>query len=177
MPANPYLGTIMPVAFSWAPVGWLPCDGRVLNIKEYDKLFELIGPIFGGDMNQGTFAVPDLRGRVIVGNYAGLPISTKGGAPTVALTEKELPSHNHTIAATSTLVPGRPAVSPANMFFAGSQFATNKIFGLAAGGEVVLATNTNIHSTGSGAEHENMQPYLAINYVIAYIGLEPTPPA
>jgi microcystin-dependent protein len=98
------LGTV--VAFAGdpknAPENWLPCDGRLVKVKDYQTLFLVIGRTFGGNENDGTFALPDLRGRAIFGEGLGAgskswELGTSGGSETHVLTVDQLPAHNHDV--------------------------------------------------------------------------------
>lgn len=96
---EPLIGQIQAFGFNWAPVGWVPCNGQLLSISQYQILYALIGATFGGD-GYNTFAVPDLRGRTIIGAGQGPGLSNilytqKGGAESVALTLSNLPNHVH----------------------------------------------------------------------------------
>jgi microcystin-dependent protein len=119
-----YIGTIMPVAFNFAPPGWAPCDGRLLSISQYSALFSLVGTMYGGD-GTTTFGLPDLRGRTLVGTGAGpglTPVQqgqvwgsdnatvTVNGSASVTIDAAHLPKHSHPVSiagnqltATSTL--------------------------------------------------------------------------
>lgn len=114
-----FIGTIIQVAFGWAPQGWLPCDGRLLPIQQYTALFSLLGTTYGGD-GQTTFALPDLRGRMPVcqGNGPGLSpmeLGQKGGSgsatvalsgsASVSLSEANLPSHSHAASFSGSATP------------------------------------------------------------------------
>lgn len=99
-----FIGTILPWSMNWAPQGWINCDGSLLPLSQYQAVFALIGTTYGGN-GTNNFAVPDLRGRVPVGQdltggggFGVMPIGTKAGVvqQTVSLTLNNLPSHNHT---------------------------------------------------------------------------------
>src|SRR5512136_2572601 len=97
--AQPYVGEIRMFAGNFAPQGWMFCEGQLLPISQYDALFNLIGTTYGGD-GINTFALPDLRGRVIVGPGQGSGLSNyvlgqQGGVETVTLTTNQIPQHSH----------------------------------------------------------------------------------
>ncbi len=97
-----FVGEIKPFAGSYVPAGWIECDGRQLQIQQYQLLFAIISTQFGGNIQQGYFNVPDLRGRVTVGAGQGTglspwPVNGKAGAESVTLTSSQIPSHHHTI--------------------------------------------------------------------------------
>jgi microcystin-dependent protein len=174
MPLEPFVGQIMPAGFGITPRGWAPCDGRLLAIQQNQALFSLLGTTYGGD-GRSTFALPDLRGRAILGSNLGtVAWGQVGGTETVTLSVQQLPAHNHTIGAISKSGTGR-AVSPAGRVFAGTD-AAEKIFAPTGSKEVPLATGTNIGNDGGNLPHNNMQPYLVINYMIALNGIFPSRP-
>lgn len=168
--AQPYVGEIRMFAGNFAPAGWQLCEGQLLPISEFETLFNLIGTTYGGD-GQSTFAMPDLRGRAPVhsGTGAGLPtyvLSQSFGAEEVTLTSATFPSHGHTLQAVQARADdddprGRlPAV------------ARRAFYGPATG---LVAMPAGTVSSGGGQPHENMQPYLAINFIISLFGIFPSP--
>ncbi|MFD2531814.1 phage tail protein [Gracilimonas halophila] len=178
LPANslatePYIGTVALFAFNFAPNGWMPCDGRLLSISEYDTLYSLLDTIYGGD-GRTTFRLPDLRGRVPIGtgqmpggsNYL---LGAQGGTETNTLNEAQLPSHSH-----SLNVSGNPGTS---YEAAGNLPAANRdgILHYAETSDNTMG-NQAISATGSGQAVNNMQPYLSLNYCIAVTGLYPPTP-
>jgi microcystin-dependent protein len=178
MPFSPVLGQIMPAAFNVIPRGWHLCDGTILPLNQYSALFALLGTTYGGN-GTTTFALPDLRGRAILGSTGpsgAYPQGTSNGTATVALTTSQIPTHNHTLLGTTTAGSGPLQVSPAGKLFGTNTDGTNKIFAVAGSGEVALSVSTNIGNDGSGVAHNNMQPYLAINYMIAMVGIFPSRP-
>lgn len=98
---EPYLGDVMIVGFNFCPRGWAPADGRLLQIAQNQALYSLLGPTFGGD-GRTTFALPDLRGRLTIGQGAGPSLTAhsagaKGGAENQAMTAQTMPPHSHTV--------------------------------------------------------------------------------
>lgn len=179
MPAeDPILGQIMPFAGTTVPKGWAICDGTLLAIQTHQALFSLLGTYYGGN-GVTTFGLPDLRGRAILGSSgtAGQhPAGALSGTTSVALTTSQLPQHNHVLQATTTAGAGRGA-QPTNNLFAGNTLPTNdpkKIFTTVGSNEMPLAAGTNLANEGSGQAHNNMQPYLVINYLIAVSGIYPS---
>lgn len=170
MPSTPFIGTVMLFGGNFAPLNWVFCHGQSLSISEYEALFTLIGTTYGGN-GQSTFNVPDLRGRVPIhfGSGAGLSprvIGELGGTETVTLNVNQIPAHTHTVGVTSapatTGVPSNAvtlAMAPIDMYSA-----------QAANGTLHPQT---INTVGGIQPHENMQPYLALNYVIAAYGIFP----
>jgi microcystin-dependent protein len=176
---EPYLGEIAIYPYSFAPQGWARCDGQILAIASNTALFSLIGTTYGGD-GQTTFALPDLRGRVVVhnGSGPGLPnyfLGEVGGQTTGTLTVANLPPHSHT--ASGTVRPrakqgqgddsnprGRYPASAATDLYADS---FNDSLGISP-------LKLTINNTGSGTPFSNMQPYLGVGYYIAVQGIYPT---
>jgi microcystin-dependent protein len=157
-------------AGNFAPAGWMFCDGQTLPISEYDTLFNLIGTTYGGD-GQQTFNLPNLQSRVPIHMGAGAGLSTytigeSGGVETVTLNVSQIPAHTHTPVANS----GNGGSSdPTGNFWAASaakQFNPASASQMAAG---AMAT------TGGNQPHENMLPYLAVNFIISLFGVYPSP--
>jgi microcystin-dependent protein len=172
MPTEPLIGTVMLFStFRGAPNGWVSCNGQLLAISEYTPLFALIGTTYGGD-GQSTFAVPDLRSRVPIhfGQGAGLSDRIIGGASgteSVTLQATHLPSHTHAVGVTSAAntvgVPSNSVtLGVAQLDVYSSQTAN-----------VALHPQT-ISNVGGNQPHENRQPFMAMNYVIAVEGIFPS---
>lgn len=168
--ASPYLAQISLFAGNFAPRGWMFCNGQTLPIAQYSALFALLGTTYGGN-GQTTFQLPDLRGRVPLGNFQGPGLSNyslgqQGGTETVTLLSTQIPAHNHPLQA-STAAPSTP--TPAN---ASLPTGSSRIY--AAGGASQALNLSSIGNTGGSQPHPNMQPYLALNYIIAVEGLFPS---
>jgi microcystin-dependent protein len=164
-----FLGEIRMIAASSAPTGWYFCQGQTLSIATNTALFSLLGTYYGGN-GMTTFALPDLRSRVAVDDGQGTGLSSyslgeTGGAETVTLTVNQLPSHTHAVAV--DLLPGT-ASSPIGALFA--KYPGIPSYGTNAS---VAMSSSVVTSTGGGQSHTNIQPYLAINYMIAYTGIFP----
>ena len=169
---EPYIGQISIYAFNFAPRGWMPCDGRLLPIAQYTALFSLIGTTYGGD-GRTTFALPDLRGRIVVGagNGPGLTPRTIGemsGTETNTLLISNLPPHNHSINAVST--EGNQN-SPTGNLLADTK-TLDKEYSNATANTTMKASM--VGNTGNGTPVNNMQPYLSIGYYIALEGIYPS---
>ncbi len=163
---QPLIGQIIPVAFNFAPVGWLLCNGQTVSVADYGALFALIGTTFGGD-GQQSFGLPDLRGATAIGvgqapGLSGYELGQAGGSETVALTPVQLPSHNHTLGVTSAT---GSTNTPAGASILGTSPASDS-YANAPPDTAMAATATT--SAGGGLPHANIQPVLAINYIIAF---------
>lgn len=181
MPSTPIMGQIMPFAGTVVPNGWALCNGALLAMQNYSALFSLIGTTYGGDGIR-TFALPDLRGRAILGSTGITGPHTAGtvsGSKSVTLTVANLPPHNHQLQASTVAgAAGRPIPVAGKIFGTNSVPAAGPkmIFGLAGSREVPLSVGTNIPNNGGTQAHNNMQPYLVINYLMALQGIYPSRP-
>ncbi|MDB5656940.1 MAG: phenylacrylic acid decarboxylase [Tardiphaga sp.] len=173
MPAEPYLGQIMPVGFPFAPKGWAACNGQLLAINQNQALFTLLGTAFGGD-GRATFALPDLRGRAALGcNFGSIPQGQIAGSEKVTMTVDQLPNHIHTLQGSTT--PGTlRSVVPTSHLFGVNTSPVASIFAVAGSREIPLAVGANVAPSGGNQAHNNMQPYLVINYLIATSGAYPS---
>jgi len=174
-----YVGEIRMFAGDYAPEQWLLCNGQVLPIAEYETLFTLIWTTYGGD-GTTTFALPDLRGRIAIGQGQGQGqgaahltnrvLGTTGGAETVTLTTATMPAHTHSVSATNTL---GTSASPTNNIWAQSavkQYSSTTITETEKMASAALGSGG-----GSGGAHENMMPFVTINFIIATTGIYPSP--
>jgi microcystin-dependent protein len=175
---EPFLGEIRMFAGTFAPVGWNLCDGTLLSISEYNALYSLIGTVWGGN-GTSNFAVPDLRGRLPVGQGQGAGLTNRtlgqgGGASQVQLTQAQMPAHSHTFYATST--GGTTVGAAANVLAAFTQPTGHVVLGYASGttsATGIMDTHT-ISYAGASQYHTNLMPYQAVNFIIALNGLYPT---
>lgn len=152
-------------AGNFAPAGWMFCEGQLLPISEYETLFTLIGTTYGGD-GESTFALPDLRGRIPIHNGNGFVLAETGGVEEVTLTVNQIPSHTHTVVA-STAVANQS--SPANNVVAQSTAADLFIEDTAT---AALAASA-VTATGGSQPHTNFQPYLCVDFIISLFGIFP----
>lgn len=169
---QPYVGEIRMFAGNFAPAGWALCDGQLLPISENETLFNLIGTTYGGD-GQETFALPDLRGRVPIhqGSGPGLTQRTLAeqlGAESATLTVAQIPAHGHALSASGAL---GTSADPAGQVPARS---TNIDLYSGDPPDVNMAAAA-IASAGGSQPHENLQPYLCVNFIISLFGIFPTP--
>lgn len=173
MPLDPYMGQIMPAGFATIPKGWAPCNGQLMAISTNQALFSLLGTTYGGD-GVRTFGLPNLQGRAVLGsNLGSVALGQVGGTESVTLTLDQLPSHNHAFQASTTQGGGRGG-NPAGNVYGVNTSAGETIFANAGSNEIPLASNKNIVPQGGGRPHNNMQPFLAVNYMIALTGVFPS---
>jgi microcystin-dependent protein len=181
--AQPFVGSVMMFAGSFAPAGWATCSGQLLPIDQYETLFNLIGTTYGGD-GQTNFALPDLQGRVPIhqGQGSGLSnyvIGQMAGTESVTLTTQQIPLHNHVVATLSAAgnsnVPAGNAVlaDEASNASGGNAFVYSP-FNAGSPNQVQMA-NTVIAGSGGSQPHENRQPVLTIQYCISLFGIYPSP--
>lgn len=164
--SEPFLAEIRIVGFNFAPRGWAFCDGQILPINQNQSLYSLLGTTYGGD-GRTSFALPEMRGRTPMHVGNGHTEGQKSGEETHTLTANEMPGHGHTAKASSkTADQGIPngqvlaKTSPNEAY----QAATN-LQDMKAG---------TIANVGGGQAHDNMQPFLALNFCIALRGLFPS---
>ncbi|MBN2387247.1 MAG: phage tail protein [Anaerolineales bacterium] len=159
---EPFLGEIKIVSFNFAPAGWAACDGQTMQIVQNQALYALLGTTYGGN-GSTTFGLPDLRGRVPLHFNATYPPGNAGGEAGHVLTAAEMPSHTHTVSASDAAAnapsPTGNTWAAANNGYAAAPDATMKPAAL---------------GTTGGQPHENRQPYLVLNFVIATTGIFPS---
>lgn len=188
-----FLGEIRPFAISYAPVGWALCNGQILQIVQNTALFNVLGTTYGGD-GHTTFGLPDIKGTALVGS-GPLPgggtyqPGQQGGDTGISLQLREMPAHTHTVNGLVTIDPNDPDAAPKK----GVQVPTPTAF-LSNIFEVPPRTTKRqgnfyattppedqlspqkVSSIGNGQLHNNMQPYLVINYCICMDGYTPERP-
>lgn len=163
--STPYIGEIRMFAGNFAPAGWALCQGQILPISENDVLFNLIGTTYGGD-GQSTFALPDLQSRVPVHVGPGFVQAQTGGVESVTLTTPQIPAHSHVPLCNSGA--GTNA-SPQNDVWAALD--SNVYSDVAP--SVIMAPSA-LGSAGGSQPHDNMVPYLVINFIISLFGIFPS---
>jgi microcystin-dependent protein len=168
----PYIGEIRIFAGNFAPAGWMFCEGQLIPISENDALFVVLGTTYGGD-GQETFALPDFRGRMPmhVGTGTGLSariLGETGGVEQVTLTTAQIPQHTHPFLASTD--PGGAITPAGNVFGSG---ASVQVFRPAIANQPAAATT--IGPQGGSQPHDNMHPYICINYIISLFGIFPSP--
>ena len=167
--AEPFIAEIRIFAGNFAPRGWAFCNGALLPISSNTALFSLIGTTYGGD-GRTTLALPDLQGRAPMHPGRGPGLTTRrlgerSGVQSVTLTETQIPSHSHTLTG-ATEESDLTVPSPTSM--PGSD---NNVYGTAT--DLVNMNAAAATSTGGGLPHNNIQPLLALNFIIALTGLYP----
>ncbi|MDP9239537.1 MAG: tail fiber protein [Actinomycetota bacterium] len=164
--ADPFIGEIRMFAGSFSPNGWMFCNGAILPISEYDTLFTLIGTTYGGD-GQETFALPNLQSRLPLHRNASHLLGEASGTETVTLTTSQMPLHAHALTASS----GNATASGAN----GNVLAQTPTYTpyIAAGANKALSP-VSVGPEGGSQPHENVQPFLCINFIISLFGIYPS---
>ncbi len=168
--SEPFLSEIKMVGFNFAPRSWAFCDGQTLPISQNQSLFALLGTTYGGD-GRTTFALPDLRGRAPMHMNSSHPLGERAGGETVSLAESQIPSHTHDAQATSATATTTDASGALLGEVAPGPFSTSPYGDLT--NPVDLAPSA-LGNAGANAGHNNMQPYLALNFCIALQGLFPS---
>lgn len=174
--AEPFIGEIRIFSFGYNPEGWFPCDGRLLGVAEFTALFSLLSDVYGGD-GRNTFALPNFQGRVPItyGRGAGLSdfrLGQVGGLEAQSLSVANMPIHNHGLLAIETEA---DTDDPSNGLLADARSNTYA----KPNSQNPPPLNTNllegcIASTGEGEQVNNMQPYLCLNFCIAWTGVYPS---
>jgi len=172
--SEPFIAEVRIFAGNFAPRSWAFCDGQLLPISNNTALFSLIGTTYGGD-GRTTTALPNLQGRVPMhpGRGPGLTsrrLGEKVGTETVTLSEAQIPSHAHTFRVQNT---GGPPGGPNNTkSVAGSR--TINAWQTNTSANLVDMASEALSTTGGGQAHTNVQPFLALNFIIALQGLYPS---
>jgi microcystin-dependent protein len=177
--AQPFVATIQIFPFNFAPKGWAFCAGQILPLSQNTALFSLLGTTYGGD-GKSNFALPNLNGLTPLGAGQGPGLSLydlgeQTGSQTVSLLQSEIPSHGHSFSATANA--GTVVVSSNNQLAVahnGSKTVFNDCNYLTPAGTtntVMSPLCTSVY--GSGQPHDNMQPYLGLNFCIALQGVFP----
>jgi microcystin-dependent protein len=173
--SDQFLGEIRIFSCNFAPYGWAFCNGQILPISQYSALFSLLGTTYGGD-GRSNFALPNLQGSAPMdwGSGAGLSphfLGETGGSPTVTLLETELPLHSHAGGCNS----GEGSqTSPAGAVFAAASGGRTPPPYYSDAAPTVQMSTTALGVTGGNQPHNNLQPYLTLNFCIALQGIYPT---
>lgn len=162
--STPFLGEIKIFSFSFAPKGWALCNGQLLPINQNQALFAILGTTYGGD-GVTTFALPNLQGRVPVHVGNGIILGQRAGEQSHTLNISELPAHTHTPVGSSS---SASSASPA-----GDLWASLSSSGYSPSPDTTM-NPASILPTGGSQPHDNMSPYLALNFCIALQGIFPS---
>jgi microcystin-dependent protein len=169
--SEPFIGEVRMFGGNFAPAGWAFCDGALMPIAENDQLFTLIGTTYGGD-GQSTFALPNLQGRIPIHQGQGPGITQSYvigemlGVESVTLTTQQIPVHNHAFTASTgagsstTPVDNIPASPPVAKLYRSGTPSDPFPAGL-------------VQPSGGSQPHDNLMPYIAINYIISLFGIFP----
>ena len=169
--AQPFIGEIRMFGGNFPPVGWMFCDGQTIPISENDALFILIGTTYGGD-GEETFNLPNLQSRIPIHQGTGAGGVTRqmgetGGTESVTLTTQQIPIHNHALLASTDT---GTAINPLGGILGAG--ASVQIFRPAAGNSA--ANSQSITPVGGNQPHDNMHPFLCVNYIISLFGIFPS---
>ena len=164
--AEPFLGEIRIMSFGFAPQGWAMCNGQLLPINQNQALFSLLGTTYGGN-GQTTFALPNLQGRTPLHFGAGIVQGQSAGEQSHVVTIPEMPTHIHVANATNT---AGTAITAANNLLAGT---ATQLY--AAPQNLVALNAATLPNAGGSQAHQNMQPFLTLNFCIALQGIFPSP--
>jgi microcystin-dependent protein len=163
--AEPFLGELRIFSFNFPPKSWALCNGQLLPINQNQALFSLFGTTYGGD-GRVNFALPNLQGRVPLHQFGGFTIGQAGGTTTVTINQQTMPTHIHALmgssAAANNALPGSNilAQSPQQVY--------------AAAGNLTPMNATSVTSVGGSQAHDNMMPYLVLNFCVALQGIFPS---
>jgi len=164
--SSPFIGEIRMFGGNFAPVGWAFCNGALIPISENDALFTLIGTTYGGD-GETTFALPDLQSRIPLHVGPGFALGQAAGVESVTLTTSQIPAHSH--APTCFSGAGNQA-SPTNGVWASTSPATQ----YSTQAPTLPMAATACASAGGSQPHDNMVPFLVVNFIISLFGVFPS---
>jgi microcystin-dependent protein len=172
--SEPFLGEIRMFAGNFAPQGWAFCQGQILPIAQNTALFSLLGTTYGGN-GQTTFALPDLRGRLPMNPGQGPGLSPRslgqvGGSETVTLLTNQMPAHTHQLNASNQ--EGNASAPTGSLMSAFPSDATAICYH--DGNPNTTMSPQAIGATGGSQPHDNMPPFLCVNFIIALEGIYPS---
>ncbi|SFF00459.1 Microcystin-dependent protein [Paenibacillus algorifonticola] len=161
---EPFIGEIRAFPYGFTPKGWAPCNGQIMAISSNQALFSILGTTYGGN-GRDNFALPNLQGRVPVHVGQRTPLGSAAGAANHNVTVNEMPMHTHQLAASSETA---DQISPAGNVWADTPYNPY------AASPANVSMNAGAIATAGGSQpHNNMQPYLALNFCIAIRGIFP----
>ena len=166
--SEPFLSEIKIVSFNFPPKGWALCNGQLLPINQNQALFALLGTTYGGN-GQTTFALPNLRGQVPIHMGNGHTLGEAAGSETVTVNIQQLPTHTHVLQGSTTQAADSSGPSGSNVF-GGSK--GSQLYG--PGANLVAFAPATVSSVGGSQPHNNMMPYLVLNFIIALQGIFPS---
>jgi len=164
MSGNDFLGELRLFSFAFAPKGWAQANGQLLPINQNQALFSLLGTNYGGN-GQTNFALPDLRGRVPQHTGQGFTLGEKSGEENHTLSISELPTHQHILSGSSA---NADNINPGSNMFGGFNA------GYAPPNNLVAILPGTVGNVGGSQPHNNMQPFLVLNYGISLVGIFPS---
>jgi microcystin-dependent protein len=171
--ADPFVAEIRIFPFTFPPKGWAFCNGQLMPISQNTALFALLGTTYGGD-GKSTFALPGLQGSAAMHpDWNNFPLGGQGGSQTVTLLQSEIPIHTHTAQAFNTLPGTTGAPAPTNSL---SRSADGNAWQSNASSNLVQMAPNMIAPAGGDQPHNNMQPFLTLNFNIALQGVFPQRP-
>jgi microcystin-dependent protein len=160
--SEPFIGEIKIISWNFPPKGWAFCNGQLLQINQNQALFSILGTTYGGN-GQTTFALPNLQGRTAIHFGNGFTPGESAGEAAHTLTLQELPAHNHLLQAAAA---NGDTPLPTTLADANNLYST-------AASNTTLAPGS-VGNTGGSQPHDNLSPYLALNFVIALQGIFPS---
>ena len=163
--AEPFLAEIRIVSFNFPPKGWALCNGQTLPINQNQALFSLLGTTYGGN-GQTTFQLPNLRGQVPIHEGNGHTLGEQAGTTSVTVNIQQLPTHTHQLNGSSSASGGNANAS--GRFLGGG----NNVYHAAT--SLTTMTPQSVTSVGGSQPHNNMMPYLVLNFIIALQGIFPS---
>ncbi len=169
--SEPFVSEIKIISWGFAPQGWAFCNGQLLPINQNQALFALLGTTYGGN-GQTNFALPDLRGKAPISFGNGFTLGQTGGQTAHTLTQSEMPAHQHLLStnlAAASATTNADLGDPTGNYWANSGKATWSTSPPNAAMHPSAVTNV-----GGSQPHNNMQPYLALNFIIALQGIFPS---
>jgi microcystin-dependent protein len=166
---TPFMGELKMISWNFAPKGWALANGQLLPINQNQALFSLFGTMYGGD-GRVNFALPDMRGRIPIHVGAGFIQGQRGGEAAHTVNLSEMPAHTHFVNADTTLAPADGNLPSPTRRLSGS--SGGNLYGSPV--NLVAMNPSTISNTGGSQAHDNMAPYLCINFCVALQGVFPS---